>query len=118
MLIPEGIILELAGKQTPISRAAFSDPALQLNRGYLERNRAHINDSHEEELRVSISRLAGIAYESILAAQVVSLTAESVELDWVTLSGASRETVRFARAAKTTMELSEQLRLALQVIIC
>lgn len=117
-LIPEGITLEHDDKQTPISRAAFSDPTLQLNPGFLERNRKHINESHEEELRVSISRLAKIAYEDILAAQVVALTSETVGLDWVTLSGASRETVQFARTARTTTELSEQLRLALQVLIC
>ena len=113
-LIPDGIILEQGGRQIPISPAAFADPALQLNPGFLERNRKHINESHEEELRVSVSRNAEIAYEAILVAQVATLTASSVELNWICETGPNRQTLPFTRPASTAMEVHEELRRALQ----
>ena len=118
ILMPEGITLELADQHIPISRAAFSDPALQLNPGFLERNRQHINRSHDEELRVSVSRHSNTPYEDVLAAQIVDLAVDHVEVDWVTLTGAQRETIYFKRTARTTSELTDQLRLALRVLIC
>lgn len=118
ILLPEGITLERHEQQIPISKSAFSDPSLQLNPGFMARNLSHINRAHEEELRVSISRIFSTEYEDILAAQIVTLAVDSVELDWVTHHGANRETVYFKRTARTADELSDQLRLALRVLIC
>lgn len=98
-----------------IAPDAFVDPALGLNAGFLRRTADHINLSHAPELCEAIALRTDGAVESIVAAQLVDLTAGGVELQWVTVHGAERVRLGFARPARTRDEFGLQLRSALDL---
>ncbi len=117
-LDPECLCLAHGPRSVLITPVSFSDPALQLNVGYLEHSRQHINRAHAEELRAAAAHRSGVPHEDVLGAQLVSLGAAGVELDWVTPDGAHREPIPFGRPARGVAEFGALLRHALRVSIC
>jgi hypothetical protein len=96
----------------------FSDPALELNRGFLSRTLDHLNDHHAEHLRHAVARRTGLPAADIAAACLTELDRRRAELRWVTETGAHRTVLRFDRAARSADELGAQLRRSLHPELC
>lgn len=117
-LDPDEVSLQRGSQSMAIAPASFADPVLQLNLGYLEYSREHINVAHTEELRAAVANRAGLSFERVVGAQLVRLGVDGVELDWVTPDGAHRESIPFERRAHEAAELGSLLRRTLRVSIC
>ena len=102
----------------PIDLGDFGDPALQLNAGFLRSSEAHVNLAHAVHLRTAVARKAGCPVEAIVAAQLVGLSRDGLEVQWVTADGAQRLELRFPEPARTVDELATRVRDALRLDLC
>lgn len=98
--------------------AAFADPALRLNRGFLQRSAEHANGWHQDELRRAVATLTETRPGDVVAVQLADLRTDRVELRWVDPSGAHTRQVRFDAPAASPRELGEALRRQLHAGLC
>lgn len=117
-LDPDGVCLQRDSQSIAVAPASFADPMLQLNVGYLEHSRQHINVAHLEELRAAVANRTGLSVERVVGAQLVRLGVDGVELDWVTPDGAHRESIGFERRAQQATELGDLLYRTLCISNC
>gem|GEM_PF-1085995 len=104
--------------QQRVPLTAYSSPAHQLNRGFLQRSVEHANNCHQDELRQAIATTTDTRLRDIVGVQLAGLRAERVDVRWVDVSGAHARRVEFGRAAATPAELGRLLRDHLHDGIC
>lgn len=97
---------------------AFTSPAHDLNRGFLQRSVEHANLCHQDELRRAVAAMTQTRLGDIIGVHLVDLRADGVVLQWVDLSGAHSTDLRFRRTATSTQELGELLRSELHAGLC
>lgn len=112
------VVLSRDGIRVPVDLKAFSDPALMLNSGYLRRGEQHLNRCHGEHLRQAIAWRTGGRLDTIVAAQILTLTSTGVELQYITADGSHILPVDFPDVARDTEELAHFLRRALHPDLC
>ena len=101
------------GEAAPIPLDAFTDRSLDLNDGVLHRNQDHLNNHHPNELREAVATRTYIPADTILAAQITSLSADGFEFQWVDEHGAHSAHTTFDRPARTPEDLVAGVRKAL-----
>lgn len=97
---------------------AFSSPAHDLNRGFLQRSVEHANHCHQDELRRAVSYRTDTRLGDVVGVQLAELRPEGVVLQWVDLTGSHETTLRFDRSAASAAELGELLRSELHAGLC
>lgn len=75
----------------------------------LARIAAHANDEHQADLCHTLAARLGLRPRHIVGVRLSHLTAESVEVSWITLDGGHHATFRFPEAATTADDVLEQL---------
>jgi hypothetical protein len=75
----------------------------------LARITAHANEGHQADLRHTLSARLGLRPRHIVGVRLSHLTAESVEVSWITLDGGHHATFRFPETAATADDVLEQL---------
>lgn len=106
------------GVQRRVPLAAFGDPSLRLNRGYLQRAVEHANDCHLEDLGQVVTRMTGTPAEHLLGVRLTDLTAHGAEIAWIDRDGGHRSSMWFSRPARSVEELGVLLRRELHAGIC
>ncbi|WP_309648457.1 hypothetical protein [Nocardioides sp.] len=96
----------------------FRSPALELNRGYLQRSVEHANRCHQEELRRAVATTTGTRIGEVVGVTLVDLRHDRVGVQWVDLTGSQERTLMFARPATSADELGELLRRELHAGHC
>lgn len=96
----------------------FCSPAHDLNRGYLQRSVEHANNCHQDELRRAVATTAETPMKEVVGVTLTDLTAGSVEIRWVDLTGAHRSVISFPRRAENVADLGELLRDQLHAGLC
>jgi hypothetical protein len=117
-LDPEFVVLTRGPEQVRVALRAFRDPALRLNRGYLQRALQHANDCHRADLAEVVSRMTGTQPERLLDAGLAGLTTQGAELTWIDRDGGHRATLWFSRPARSVEELGVLLQRELHAGIC
>ena len=112
------VLLTRAGRQLRVPLEEFRSHDHDLNRGHLQRAVEHANDWHQEELRQAVSLGTGTRPGDLVGVHLAELTTASVELQWVDVSGAHRQVLRFPRVARDLPDLGELLRRGLHANIC
>lgn len=102
--------------RVPLS--AFTDPAHDLNRGFLQRSTEHANLCHQDELRRAVSAMTQTRLGDVVGVHLVDLRADGVSLQWVDPTGAHRTELRFGGRATTAQELGDLLRAELHAGLC
>ncbi|KRB77352.1 hypothetical protein ASE01_11555 [Nocardioides sp. Root190] len=97
---------------------AFASRAHDLNRGFLQRSVEHANVCHQDELRRAIATRTSTRLGDILGVHLAELSASSVVLQWVDLTGSHQSELHFPRSATSTPELGELLRSELHAGLC
>ncbi len=98
--------------------AAFTSPAHELNRGFLQRSTEHANQCHQDELRRAVATRTGTRLGEVVGVQLTDLSAAGVVLQWVDVSGSHQAELRFGHPARTAPELGELLRSQLHPGLC
>lgn len=104
--------------QLRVPVGAFCSPALQLNRGFLQRSAEHANRCHQDELRRAVATTSGTRVGDIVGVHLADLRPDGVEVRWVDLAGAHSRELVFARPATTSNELGDLLRRELHAGLC
>lgn len=104
--------------QLRVPLGAFCSPALQLNRGFLQRSTEHANRCHQEELRRAVATTTDSRVGDIVGVQLADLRPDRVDVRWVDRSGAHSHELVFARPATTARELGDLLRRELHAGLC
>lgn len=111
--------VELGGRRpVSIDAADFATPSLSLNRGFLQRSADHATTCHQEELRRAVATASGTRFGDVVGVSLTGLTASSVDLRWVDVTGSRARTLVFPRPARSTEELGDLLRSELDAGIC
>lgn len=97
---------------------AYSSPAHQLNRGFLQRAAEHANACHQEELRRAVATTSNTLVGDIVGVHLTGLRPDRVEVQWVDGTGAHSRVLAFGRAATTAAELGELMRARLHAGLC
>lgn len=98
--------------------AAFTSPAHDLNRGFLQRSVEHANQCHQDELRRAVAARTGTRLGDVVGVHLTGLRPDGVVLQWVDTTGSHESELRFPRAARTTPDLGELLREELHAGLC
>lgn len=104
--------------QQRVPLTAYSSPAHQLNRGFLQRSVEHANNCHQDELRQAIATTTDTRLRDVVGVHLADLRPDRVEVRWVDVSGAHARTLEFGRSATTPAELGRLLRDHLHDGIC
>lgn len=107
------------GTATPpwrVPLAAFSSPAHELNRGYLQRCVSHATACHGDDLRAAVARRTARPVTSILDATLLRLEPHAAHLRWIDVDGAHDCVLPFGRAARDAADLGLLLREALGTV--
>lgn len=75
----------------------------------LARITAHANEEHQADLCRTLSARLGLRPRHIVGVRLSDLTAESIDVSWITLDGGHHRTFRFAEPATTPDEVLDQL---------
>jgi len=117
-LVPDFVVLGRGQDQARVPLRAFRDPALRLNRGYLQRALQHANSAHRADLAEVVARTTGTPAERLLDAGLADLTTQGAELTWIDRDGGHRATLWFSRPARTVEEFGVLLQRELHAGIC
>jgi hypothetical protein len=123
-LVPERAHLGRSGAdgrhvvQHRVPLSAYSSPAHQLNRGFLQRAAEHANACHQEELRRAVATTSNTRVGDVVGVQLTDLRPDRVEVQWVDGTGARSRLLRFGRTAATAAELGELMRQELHAGLC
>lgn len=104
--------------QVKVPLREFASPALELNRGYLQRSVEHANRCHQEELRQAVASTTGTRLSDVVGVTLAALSPDGVQVQWVDLLGAHARDLRFSRTATGADDLGELLREELHAGLC